>query len=37
VIQVNARIPADAPVGNVPVIIKAGSDASQTGATLTVW
>jgi uncharacterized protein (TIGR03437 family) len=36
VMQVNARIPADAPAGNVPVSIKVGSDSSQSGATIAV-
>jgi uncharacterized protein (TIGR03437 family) len=37
VIQINVRIPADAPLGNVPVVIKVGSrTSSQSGATLTI-
>ena len=36
VIQINVRIPADAPLGNVPVVIKVGTETSQSGATLTI-
>jgi uncharacterized protein (TIGR03437 family) len=36
VMQINVRIPADAPLGNVPVVIKVGTETSQSGATLTI-
>ncbi|MCE5306882.1 MAG: SBBP repeat-containing protein [Acidobacteriales bacterium] len=36
VIQINARVPADTPVGNAEVIIKAGNNPSQGGITLAV-
>ena len=34
--QVNAVIPADSPTGSVPVLVRAGDAASQSGATLSV-
>jgi uncharacterized protein (TIGR03437 family) len=36
VLQVNVRIPASAPSGNVPVVVKVGDASSQSGITLTV-
>jgi uncharacterized protein (TIGR03437 family) len=36
VMQVNVRVPADAPSGNVSVVIKTGADSSQSGATISV-
>jgi uncharacterized protein (TIGR03437 family) len=36
VMQVNVRVPIDAPSGNVPVVIKTGADSSQSGATIAV-
>jgi uncharacterized protein (TIGR03437 family) len=35
-LQVNAVIPMDAPVGNVPVVIQVGSAASQSNVTVNV-
>jgi uncharacterized protein (TIGR03437 family) len=36
VLQVNAVVPADAPVGDVPLVITVGGRASQPGVTLAV-
>jgi uncharacterized protein (TIGR03437 family) len=35
-LQVNVRIPADTPVGDIPVEIHVGNAASQPGITLAV-
>jgi uncharacterized protein (TIGR03437 family) len=34
--QVNVRIPADAPTGDVPIMLTVGNVNSQTGATVAV-
>ena len=36
VMQINVRVPADSTVGNAPIVIKVGGEASQTGATIAV-
>jgi uncharacterized protein (TIGR03437 family) len=36
VMQINVRVPADSTVGNAPIVIKVGGEASQTGATIGV-
>jgi uncharacterized protein (TIGR03437 family) len=36
VIQINAKVPTDIPAGNAEVIIKVGTNTSQTGITLAV-
>jgi uncharacterized protein (TIGR03437 family) len=36
VMQINVRVPAETAVGNAPIVIKVGSEASQTGATIAV-
>jgi uncharacterized protein (TIGR03437 family) len=36
VLQVNVRVPADAPVGNVPVVISVGNEPSVSGVTISV-
>lgn len=36
VLQVNVRIPVDAPAGNMPVVLRVGNALSQTGVTVAV-